>query len=93
MLLLKLDNANAFDSVRWEYLLEMMEHIVFDPKWRGIMTLIWSTTSSRIMLNGILGQPIKHAKGLWQGDPLSPMLFILAMDPCRSYWIWPLGKD
>jgi hypothetical protein len=52
MLLLKLDIAKAFDNVRWEYLLEVMEKLGFDPRWRDMMALIWSTTTSRIMLNG-----------------------------------------
>jgi hypothetical protein len=47
------------------------------------MALIWSTTTSRILLNGQPGHPIKHAKGLRQGDPLSPMLLILAIDPLQ----------
>jgi hypothetical protein len=51
MLLLKLDITKAFDSVRWEYLLEDMEQLGFGPRWRDMISLIWSTTSSRIMLN------------------------------------------
>jgi hypothetical protein len=61
MLFLKLDIAKAFNSVRWEYLLEVMERLRFSPKWRDIMALIWSTTTSRILLNGQPGHPIKHA--------------------------------
>jgi retron-type reverse transcriptase len=83
MLLLKLDITKAFDSVRWEYLLEVMEQVGFGPRWRDMMALIWSTTTSRILLNGEPGRPIKHAKGLHQGDPLSPILFIIAMDPLQ----------
>jgi hypothetical protein len=84
MLLLKLDITKAFNSVQWEYLLEVMEQVGFGPTWRDMMALIWSTTTSRILLNGEPGRPIKHARELHQGDPLSSMLFILAMDPLQK---------
>jgi hypothetical protein len=64
MLLLKLDITKEFDNIRWEYLLEVMQHLGFEPRWRDMISLIWSTTTSRIMLNGEPGHPIKHAKGL-----------------------------
>jgi retron-type reverse transcriptase len=83
MLFLKLDIAKAFDNVRWEYLLEIIERLGFGQRWRDIMSLIWSTTSSRILLNREPSRPIKHRKRLKQGNPLSPMLFILAMDPIQ----------
>jgi hypothetical protein len=67
MLFLKLDIAKAFDNVIWEYLLEIMERLGFDQRCRDIMSLIWSTTSSRILLNGEPGRPIKHRRGLRQG--------------------------
>jgi retron-type reverse transcriptase len=34
MLMLKLDITKTFDNVKWEYLLELMEHIGFAPRWR-----------------------------------------------------------
>jgi hypothetical protein len=39
-----------------------------------------STTSTKILLNGVLGCRICHGRGLMQGDPLPPMLFVLVIE-------------
>ena len=75
---LKLDIVKAFDSVSWPYLIELLGVLGFGPRW---ICLLLSTASSRVLLNARPGPPIAHARGLRQGDPLSPMLLILAIDP------------
>ena len=84
-LFLKLDIAGAFDTVSWEYMLELTERLGFGPRWRDLMSLIWSSSNSKVMANGCLGQQIWHRRGLRQGDPLSPMLFTIAIAPL--HWI------
>jgi hypothetical protein len=55
------------------------------------MSIALSITSSRVLLNGIPDKPIKHKRGIRQGDPISSMLFILTMDPLQ--WMLHLATE
>jgi hypothetical protein len=83
-LFFKLDITKAFDSIRWEYLLTLMSKLGFPTKWRDWVAALLSTSSSRILLNGVPTTPIKHGRGLHQGDPLSPLLFVIAINPLQK---------
>ena len=82
-LFLKLDIAKAFDSVRWDYLLEVLQVLGFGHKWCSWISTLLGTASTSVFLNGSRGRWFKHHTGLRQGDPLSPMLFIIAMEPLQ----------
>lgn len=49
-----------------------------------MVCLLLSTANTQILVNGETGRSIKHQRGLRQGDPLSPMLFILVMEVLNS---------
>jgi hypothetical protein len=82
-LFVKLDIFKAFDSVSWAYLLEILEHLGFGTRWREWISLALSTASSRILLNGIPGNPIKHERGLGKVTPSHPCYSSLPWTPLQ----------
>lgn len=79
-ILIKLDISKAFNSISWPFILEILSHRGFGLKWRALICNLFSSSSTRVLLNGEPGEVIRHRRGLRQGDPLSTMLFIMAMD-------------
>jgi hypothetical protein len=78
--LLKIDIMKAFYLVSWSFLLEILHLVGFPVAWRNWVAALLYSTSTKIIFNGSPGDSIIHYRGLCQGDPLSPMLFLLVME-------------
>jgi hypothetical protein len=73
---LKLYFAKAFDTIEHEEILQVMKHKSFNDKWINWARAILSTSTSSILLNGIPGKQFECKRGVWQGDPISPLFYL-----------------
>ena len=75
--MLKLDFQKAYDTVRWSFLDHVLDCMGFGSKWRSWVGHCVTSASMSILVNGSPSAPFKMNRGLRQGDPLSPFLFVL----------------
>ena len=75
-----MDIEKTYNNISWSFIIQILKRIVFGAKWVDKIRWCISTATFSVLINGSPCGFFRSSKGLRQGDPLSPYLFVLGME-------------
>ncbi|XP_062112649.1 uncharacterized protein LOC133823816 [Humulus lupulus] len=78
--IMKIDISKAYDSIDWNFLENLLNALCFPKRFIKWIMICLRGSSYALVLNGSIQGRFQGARGLKQGDPISPLLFVIVMD-------------
>ncbi|KAM3301327.1 hypothetical protein P3S67_015829 [Capsicum chacoense] len=77
---MKIDLRKAYDSIEWGFLKTLLAELGFSSKFITWIMKCVTSVSYSMVINGSLAKPFQRRRGIRLGDPMSPYLFVIAME-------------
>ena len=83
--ILSLDQAKAFDRVSHPWLYRVLRGNNLPDDFVKWVKILYTGAHSNILVNGVLSESLELGRGVRQGDGLSPMLYVLTLEPLLNF--------